>query len=151
MAKQKQSKRIQIILFTAGFLFVCGGIYLLVGGINTYINQFDQKKWSVTTAAVINVDAYSSGWKSRSTYYNIIYQYEAESNVYTGEIHGNNAPKKLGETFEVKYNPEAPEESTQYLEPTFGIPVSSVIGFIIFGFVGYRMIRRALPKKKNAG
>lgn len=152
MAKQKQSKRIQIILFVAGFIFACGGIYLLVNGINTYINQFDQKDWSITTATVINVDEYRSGHghKSRSTRYNILYQYEAEGNVYTGEIYRNNAPKKLlGETFEIKYNPDAPEESTRYLEPTFGIVVSSVIGFIIFGFIGFRMIRSTLPKKKK--
>lgn len=149
MAKQKQSKRIQIILLVAGFIFACGGIYLLVNGINTYINQFDQKDWPVTTATVINVDEYRSGHKSRSTRYNILYQYEAEGNVYTGEIHRNNAPQKLGETFEIKYNPSEPEESTRYLEPTFGIVVSSLIGFGIFGFVGYRMIRSALPKKEK--
>lgn len=149
MAKQKQSERIQIILFAAGFIFACGGIYLLVNGINTYINQFDQKDWSVTTATVINVDEYRIGHKSRSTRYNILYQYEAQGNVYTGEIYGSNAPKKLGETFEIKYNPDAPEESTRYLEPTFGIVVSSVIGFIIFGFIGFRMIQSTLPKKKK--
>lgn len=148
MAKRKQSKRIQIILFVAGFIFTCGGIYFFVNGINTYINQFDQKDWPVTNAAVINVDEYRDGHRgSRSTRYNILYQYEAGSNVYTGEIRGNNAPKKLGETFEIKYNPDAPEESTRYLEPTFGIIVSSVIGFIIFSFVGYRMTKSALPKK----
>lgn len=148
MAKRKQSKQIQMILFVAGFIFACGGIYFFVTGINTYVNQFDQKDWPVTTAAVINVDEYRDGHRrSRSTRYNILYQYEAEGNVYTGEIRGNNAPKKLGEAFEIKYNPDAPGESTRYLEPTFGTVVSSVIGFIIFSFVGYRMIRSALPKK----
>lgn len=150
MAKRKQSKRIHIILFVAGFLFSCGGIYFLVNGIHTYIHQFDQKDWPVATAVVINVDEYRNGHRrSRSTRYNILYQYEAESNIYTGEIRGNNAAKKIGETFEIKYNPDAPEESTRYLEPTFGIVVSSVIGLIVFGFVGYRMIRSALPLKKK--
>lgn len=149
MAKKKQSKRTQITLFVVGLLFACGGIYLLINGINTYINQFDQKDWPVTTATVINVDEYRSGHRSRNTRYNILYQYEAEGNVYTGEIYRNNAPKKLGETFEIKYNPDAPEESTRYLEPAFGIVVSGVIGFIIFGFIGFRMIRNTLPKKKK--
>lgn len=150
MAKQKQSKRIQIILFVAGFIFACGGIYLLVNGINTYVNQFEQKDWPVTTATVINVDKYRSGHKSHhNTYYNIIYQYEADGNVYTGGIYRVNAPKNLSETFEIRYNPDAPEESTRYLEPTFGIVISGVIGFIIFGFIGFRMIRSTLPKKKE--
>lgn len=149
MEKQKQSKRVQIILFAAGFIFACGGIYFFVNGINTYINQFDQKNWPVTTASVIHVDAYRSGHKSRSKRYNIFYQYEVEGDIYTGEIYRNNVPKKLGETFEIKYNPDAPEESTRYLEPTFGIVISSVIGFVIFGFTGFRMIRSTLPKKKG--
>lgn len=147
MAKQRKSKR--MILFVAGFIFACGGIYLFVSGINTYIKQFDQKDWPVTVATVINVDEYRSGHKSRSKRYSILYQYEAEGDVYTGKIHGNNAPKKLGETFEIKYNPDARQESTRYLEPTFGIVVSNVIGFIIFGFAGYRMIRSALPKEEK--
>lgn len=149
MAKQKQSKWIQIILFTAGFIFACGGIYLLYAGISKYLNQFSQKDWPVTTATVINVDEYRSGHKSRSTRYNIFYRYEAEADVFTGEIHGINAPKEPGETFDIKYNPDTPEESTQYLEPAFGIAVSSVIGFIIFEFTGFRMIQSTLPKKKR--
>lgn len=85
MAKKKQSKRIQIILFVAGLIFACGGIYR------------------------------------------------------------SNAPKKLGEAIEIKYNPNAPEESTRHLEPTFGIVVSGIVGFIIFGLIGFRMIRSSLP------
>lgn len=149
MTKRKQSRRIQIILFVAGFIFSCGGIYFLINGISTYINQFDQNDWTVTTATVINVDEYRDGHRGRrSTRYNILYQYEAGGNVFTGEIRGNNAPKELGETFEIKYNPDAPEKSTRYLKPTFGITVSSVIGFIVFGSAGLRMIQSALPKKK---
>ncbi len=150
MAKKKQSsKRIQIILFVAGLIFACGGIYFFINGITTYINQFVQKDWPVTTATVINVDEYRSGHKTRSTRYNILYQYEAEGNVYTGGIYRSNAPKKLGEAIEIKYNPDAPEESTRHLEPTFGIVVSGIVGFIIFGLIGFRMIRSAFPKKKK--
>lgn len=149
MKKQKKSIRIQIIVFAAGFIFTCGGIYLLVRGINTYINQFDQKDWSVVTATVTNVDETYRGHKSRAIYYNILYQYEAEGNVYMGKIYNNNAPKRLGATFEIKYNPDKPAESTQYLEPSFGIVVSGILGFIIFGFTGYRMIRTVLPTKKK--
>lgn len=154
MAKKKQSKRIQIILLIVGILFAFGGIYFLFNGINTYINQFKQKDWPVTTATVIDVDEYRSSrrhrsYRSRSTSYNILYQYEAEGNIYTGKIYRNNAPKELGETFEIKYNPDAPEESTRYLEPTFGIVISGIIGFMIFGFIGFRTIQNALPKKKT--
>lgn len=149
MDKPKKSIRIQIILFAVGFIFACGGIYLFVSGLNTYINQFNQKDWPVVTATVINVDETYRSRKSRATYYNILYQYEAEGNIYMGKIYNNNAPKRLGETFEIKYNSNKPAESTQYLEPTFGIVVSGILGLIIFGFIGYRMIRTVLPKKKK--
>ena len=143
MAEQKQSKGIRVILAAAGFLFVCGGFYLFVNGLISYIGQFGQKNWPVATAAVINVD------ENKSTRYNILYQYEAEGSIFTGRIQGSNVPKKLGETFKVKYDPNAPEKSTPYLEPAFGIVVSSISGFLIFGFIGYRMIRSAVPKKEE--
>lgn len=149
MAKQKQSKGIRIILIAAGFLFVCGGFYLFVNGLISYIGQFGQRNWLVATASVINVDEYSDGYKNKSTRYNILYQYEAEGNIFTGQIRGSNAPKKLGETLEVKYDPDAPERSTPYLEPTFGIVASGIIGFLIFGFIGYRMIRSAMPEREK--
>lgn len=147
MVTKKHSKRNQIILFIAGLLFACGGIYFLIHNITTYINQFDQKDWPVTTATIISVHEYHNGHRSRSTRYDILYQYEAEGNVYTGKIHGSNAVRNLGETFEVKYRPGAPEESTRHLEPDFGIVGSGVVGFIIFGFIGFSTIKRSLPKE----
>ncbi|MFR8001566.1 MAG: DUF3592 domain-containing protein [Hydrogeniiclostridium sp.] len=133
-----------------GIIFICFGIASFSIGITGYIEQLGQRDWSVTTATVINIDEYRSGHKNRSTRYNILYQYEANGNVYTGEIVKSNTPKTLGETLEIKFDPDAPENSTQYLEPAPGFVVSGVIGFIIFGLIGYRMIRGPLLKKKKS-
>ena len=96
-----------------GIIFICFGIASFSIGITGYIEQLGQRDWSVTTATVININEYRSGHKNRSTRYNILYQYEANGNVYTGEIVKSNTPKTLGETLEIKFDPDAPENSTQ--------------------------------------
>lgn len=148
MVKQKETKKVRFLILTIGIIFVCGGIYFLINGIHTYINQIDQENWCVSTATVINVNEYRSGHKRRSKCYDIIYQYEAENNIYTDTIYRTNSAKKLGDTFEIKYNPIAPNESTQYTEPNFGVVVSGFFAFLLFGYIGFSMIKSALPEEK---
>ena len=153
MVKRNQSKLVQGILFAAGMIFICASVYFLIHDIHTYIQQFDQRDWRVKTATVINVDERiesNPGPSSHYTVYDIYYQYEANGNIYTGVIYGMNAGKENGETFDIKYDPEAPQDSTQYLKPTFGFVVSGVLGFIIFGTIGLRMVGSSLPHKKKA-
>lgn len=153
MVKRKQSKLIQAIIAIAGLLFLSAAIYTLVYDVNTYIQQFRQRDWPAATATVIHVNKRieSSAGRShaRRTVYDIFYQYEAEGNVYTDAIYGINAGRQYGETFEIKYNPAAPQDSTHYLEPTFGFVVSGVLGFLFFGFAGSMMVRSVLPKRKK--
>lgn len=149
MEKQKSKLQVHIFVLIVGIVYAVAGIYFLINGICTYINQFDQKDWPVTTATVINADEYRSGRKHRSTRYDIIYQYETDKDIYTGKLYRSNAPKKIGDTFEIKYNPDAPYESTQYTRPTFGIAVSGAIGFCIFGCVGFCLIKRAFGKRNR--
>lgn len=149
-----KKKKLKIPIFGIAFLFFA--ISFLAIELSGYVRQLGQRDWSVATATVINVDERTEtgggrhGHRSHRTVYDILYQYQANGNVYTGEILKNNVPKKLGETLEIKYDPDAPENSTKYLEPSPGIVVSSVIGFLIFGLIGYRMIRGPLLKKKKS-
>ena len=152
MGKRKQSKSVQVVLLAGGILFACASLYLLVGGIWNYVRQFDQKDWKMTTATVINVNRRSSGHRHRSyNSYDIYYQYEAGGNIYTDAIYGLNAGRAVGDTFDIKYDPEAPQDSTQYLEPTLGIAVSGFFGFVIFGAIGLRLIQSSFSKRKKAG
>ena len=149
-----KKKKLKIPIF--GIVFIFFGFSSLIIGITRYTEQLGQRDWSVATATVISVDERTEtsggrhGHRSYHTVYDILYQYEANGNVYTGEIVKSNTPKSLGETLEIKFDPDAPENSTKYLEPYPGIVVSSVIGFIIFGLIGYRMIRGPLLKKKKS-
>lgn len=101
------------------------------------MGQFEQTDWEVTTATVINVEAHRTVRHNlRDSSYDIYYQYEAGGNVYTGVIYRLNAGRKVGETFDVKYDPEAPQNATHYLELTSGFVVSGLFGFVVFGAIG---------------
>lgn len=146
MAKKTRTKRVQVLVLIVGIVFACGGVYFLINGICTYVNQFKQDAWPVATATVINVDKYRSGHKGRSERYDIIYQYETDSDIFTGTVYRSNSAKNIGDTFKVKYNPDAPNESTVYTEPTLGFVISGILAFIIFGFIGFHLIRGAFGR-----
>lgn len=148
MAKHTRAGGVRFLILIIGIIFACGGFYFLGNGIHTYINQFEQDDWCLSTATVINVNEYYKSHKSRSKSYDIIYQYEAENNIYTNTIYRTNSARKLGDTFEIKYNPAMPSESTQYTKPTFGIVVSGFFAFLLFGYIGFRMIKTALYRAK---
>lgn len=136
-------------------IIICFGIAFFVMGITGYIQQLGQRDWSVATATVINVDKRTEsgggrhGHRSHRTVYDILYQYEANGNVYTGEIVKSNAPKKLGETLEIKFDPDAPENSTKYLEPSPGFLVSGIIALLVSGLIAFRIIRQYCKKNKT--
>lgn len=148
MEKRNQSKSVKVVLLAAGIGFICASIYFLFHGIYSYARQFDQTDWKTTTATVVNVDRRRNG-HTHNYYYDIYYQYEAGGNVYNGAVYGINVSRKIGETFNVKYDPEDPSDSTHYLEPTFSTVVSGILGFVVFGGIGLRTVKSALPKNKK--
>lgn len=151
MGQKKQTKVARGILFLGGILFLCAAIYFLVYDVAMYAKQFGQRDWKETTATVTQVNERweSSGRHGHHTDYDIYYRYEVEGQTYTGAILDVNAGKPVGATFPVKYDPAAPQVSTHYLKPTFGFVVSGLIGAVIFGAIGYRMVRTSFPKKKG--
>ena len=126
----------------------------LIIGITGYLQQLGQKDWPMETAAVINVDQRTEssgsrhGYRHRRTVYDITYQYEANGNVYTGEIFEKQYTKKLGETFSIKFNPDTPNSSVEYTEPSLVPVLSGLAAFIVFGFIGFRMIQKSFTKNK---
>ena len=136
-----------------GVILICFGIAFLIIGITGYLQQLGQKDWPMETATVINVDQRTEssgsrhGYRHRRTVYDITYQYEANGNVYTGEILKSSTPKKLGETFSIKFNPDTPNSSVEYTEPSLVPVLSGLAAFIVFGFIGFRMIQKSFTKK----
>lgn len=140
------------VLIAAGLVFLCAAIYFLVYDVYAYCRQFEQKDWPTATATVIHVEARREGRRGHyHTRYDIYYQYEAAGDLYSGAIYGLNAARQYGESFSVKYDPSAPSDSTHYLEPEFGLLVSGVLGFAVFGLAGGHMVRSAWRRGGKGG
>ena len=136
----KQSKFARGVLLAAGILFLCAAVYFLAYDIHAYAHQFEERGWPAAEATVIHVEPHREGGRGhRHTRYN------------TGIIYDLNAPKDYGESFSVKYDPSAPSDSTHYLEPEFGLLVSGVLGFAVFGLAGWHMVRSAWRRGGKGG
>lgn len=141
-----------------GLVMLIVGIGLIVDGIGDYADQSHQKDWISIEATVTDVSSqvvrYPTKGRSR-TYYTIVYEYEANGEIYTGSIGHLLSPRLVGDTITVKYDPEAPEESTTTLSPhtrdlvvllILGTAIAAVGGFLS-GVIG--LVRELLQKGRT--
>ena len=139
-----------------GLVMLIVGIGLIVDGIGNYVDQSRQKGWITTAATVTDASSqvvrYPTKGRSR-TYYTIVYEYEANGEIYTGSIGHLLSPRLVGDTITVKYDPEMPEENTTILSPNTRDLVTllilgtaiAVVGFFLSG--GLELFRNLLRKK----
>ena len=139
-----------------GLVMLIVGIGLIVDGIGDYADQSHQKDWISIEATVTDVSSqvvrYPTKGRSR-TYYTIVYEYEANGEIYTGSIGHLLSPRLVGDTITVKYDPEMPEEHTTLLSPNTRDLVTllilgtaiAVVGFFLSG--GLELFRNLLRKK----
>ena len=139
-----------------GLVMLIVGIGLIVDGIGDYADQSHQKDWISIEATVTDVSSqvvrYPTKGRSR-TYYTIVYEYEANGEIYTGSIGHLRSPRLVGDTIPVKYDPEMPEENTTILSPNTRDLVTllilgtaiAVVGFFLSG--GLELFRNLLRKK----
>lgn len=125
------------LLFTAAFR-IMGIILLVLGirmvgeGIYNYIDEHHQTDWIVTTASVVDVSRrYSSSRHGRDISYDITYTYEVEGNSCSGVLYNRTREMAARDTVTVKYDPDAPENSTDILAPS----LKNLIVFLVFGTV----------------
>lgn len=131
-------KRNTIIRFVArivGVVILIVGIRMIAEGTINYIDQHQQKDWVVINAEVTDISSRlrntKSQHKQRSTVYDITYEYEVDGEVYSDEIRSQPTPRLVGDDIRIKYNPDAPEESTTSLSPS----ISDLLVFVIFGLI----------------
>ena len=133
-----------------GLVMLIVGIGLIVDGIGDYADQSHQKDWISIEATVTDVSSqvvrYPTKGRSR-TYYTIVYEYEANGEIYTGSIGHLLSPRLVGDTITVKYDPEMPEENTTILSPNTRdlVTAIAVVGFFLSG--GLELFRNLLRKK----
>lgn len=117
-----------------GIIVLILGIRTVGEGIYNYINEHHQKDWIPNTAYVIDI---SSEYSSSSTRhgsrirYEITYQYEVDGKEYSDKLYNRSRAMGLGDTIKIKYDPKAPENSTDILSPSF----HNLIVFLVFGAI----------------
>ena len=142
-----------------GYVLMIAGIYLIVNGIKDYAEQSRQNDWLTTQATVTDVSSHvvrshGSGDRS-STYYTLVYEYTVNGENYTGKSGQLSSPRLVGDVITVKYDPEAPEESTTTLSPhtrdlvvllVLGTAIAAV-GVYLSGVIG--LVRELLQKGRT--
>ena len=132
----KQNRSLFAYFRFMGYVMMIVGIYLIVNGIKDYAEQFRQNDWLTTQATVTDVSSHvvrshGSGNRSR-TYYTLVYEYTVNGETYTGKSGQLSSPRLVGDVITVKYDPEAPEESTTTLSPnTHNLLVLLILGTAI--------------------
>lgn len=142
-----------------GYVMMIVGIVLIVNGIKDYAEQSRQNDWLTTQATVTDVSSHvvrfhGSGNRSR-TYYTLVYEYTVNGETYTGKSGQLSSPRLVGDVITVKYDPEAPEESTTTLSPhtrdlvvllILGTAIAAV-GVFLSGVIG--LVRELLQKGRT--
>lgn len=155
---RKQNRKFPLYFRLMGYVMMVVGIVLIVNGIKDYAEQSRQNDWLTTQATVTDVSSHvvrshGSGDRS-STYYILAYEYTVNGETYTGKSGQLSSPRLVGDVITVKYDPEAPEESTTTLSPhTRDLVVLLVLGTAIavagFFLSGMPELFRNLLRKKH--
>lgn len=134
----KKRSFFSILFRIFGMLIFLLGVRMFGEGIYHYIEEHNQKDWIPTTAYVVDVSSQYSGSRHyNSVKYDITYQYEVEGRRYSDILYNRNRAMRLGDPVEIKYDPNAPEYSTDLLAPSLkNLILFSVFGgvFLIIGF-----------------
>ena len=149
-----------VLIRIMGIAILIWGIRLVGNGIYNYIDEHNQKDWVFTTASVIDISSeYSSSRHNRYVKYEITYQYEVDGNKYSDQLYNQSKAMLIGDKIKIKYDPEAPEKSTDILKPSiknlivflvFGV-ILTIIGFFISGTWAliHKIRRRGEPEEKE--
>ena len=155
---RKQNRKFPLYFRLMGYVMMVVGIVLIVNGIKDYAEQSRQNDWLTTQATVTDVSSHvvrSHGSGNRSsTYYTLVYEYTVNGETYTGKSGQLSSPRLVGDVITVKYDPEAPEESTTTLSPhTRDLVVLLVLGTAIavvgFFLSGVLELLRSLLRRKH--
>lgn len=130
----------QWMVKTMGVVFFLAALYFAFQGAAIFVRQMGQRSWVPAEAEVIWVD---SRWESRGVrrsrstlVYDVDYRYTVGGVSYTGGVTGTVMAWQVGDSLEIKYDPAAPERSTDILTPQANALVVN-LGFACFlGAVG---------------
>lgn len=128
-------------LLGIGILIVA--LHLGYSAVTEYIADVNSKDWTQTTAIVTDLESWERRItrKKRSdryvTVYDITYAYDVDGVSYEGVISGTQNFRVYGEEVPIKYNPAAPAESTETLNPSLYDLIVPLIAAAFFAVMGY--------------
>lgn len=126
------------------------GLFMFYMGANTYIQSYKQTDWVFGSAYITGISPLNGGRVGRGGIsYSMTYEYEVDGTRYTGEYGPLANSIEVGRSIRIKYDPNAPENSTGILAPG-GNDLALVIigtilavpGFFMTGILG--LLRRLL-------
>ena len=125
-------------------------------GANTYIQSYKQTDWVFGNAYITGISELNGGRVGRGGIsYSMTYEYEVDGMRYTGEYGPLANSIEVGRSIRIKYDPDAPENSTGILAPG-GNDLALVIigtilavpGFFMTGILG--LLRRFLRRSSRS-
>lgn len=151
-AKKQAITKLPAFTITAAVIFFIASFIAFWNGSIDYQEQTKQLDWTVTDATVSYVYEYFDAFHTHNgggrTLYDVHYEYYVEGQIHTGVIEEQHTTKKEGDSFKIKYNPQAPEEHTRTLEPSKAYLVSGSV----FGALGLTLVILSISfiKKRQA-
>lgn len=112
-----------------GMLFATVMLILAVICFRNYHKQLKQTDWTVDTATVtqVNEDYNSTASGDYNIYYDIYYTYTVNGQIYDGMINDLNHSLSVGDTLDIKYDPNEPDQSTYVTEPAKSILIIGIV------------------------
>ncbi len=132
------------------------GLFMFYMGANTYIQSYKQTDWVFGNAYITDISQLNRSRVGRgSISYSMTYEYEVDGMRYTGEYGPLANSIEVGRSIRIKYDPNAPENSTGILAPG-GNDLALVIigtilavpGFFMTGILG--LLRRFLRRSSRS-
>lgn len=132
------------------------GLFMFYMGANTYIQSYKQTDWVFGSAYITGISQLNGGRVGRGGIsYSMTYEYEVDGTRYTGEYGPLANSIEVGRSIRIKYDPNAPENSTGILAPG-GNDLALVIigtilavpGFFMTGILG--LLRRFLRRSSRS-
>lgn len=121
--KKKMGGTLPALLVMLSFVLWAPTFIMLWNGIGGFVAQHEQINWLIVDAVVVDVeeqDTYSNqpGHASRrtGTRCEVYYEYTVDEKVYSGHFWQGDK-MDVGESMKIKYNPDAPQYSTEELDP----------------------------------
>lgn len=130
--QNRASKTIfKVVIRLVGLIFLIQGIRMIGAGIYNFIDQHNQQDWITTSAYVTDVSSEYSHTAKHGNHvrYDITYQYEVDGKSYSDMLYNRIRAMALGDRVTIKYDPDAPENSTDIMEPS----VQNLIVFLLLG------------------